>query len=103
MKPSDFTNFPCSSVLRKCEAEQVAVNIMLILARTGDIFRDLSLEEYIKERNKDKDKYSNGEEKYFRQVLPYCKSADTAILFSTAWQKTVQAQPQTEPDGNLTI
>ena len=83
-KPSDFTNDPMGSVLQKSEAETVARNIMVILKRTGDAFRDLSFEEYKEERIMDGN-YSGMEQNYFYQVLPYCKSADIAKLFSKSW------------------
>jgi len=39
-KPSDFTNEPMGSVLQKSEAETVARNIMVILKRTGDTYKE---------------------------------------------------------------
>lgn len=86
LKPSVFTAFPCSSVFRKCEAEQIAVNIMVILERTGDVFRPLSWKEYKKERMKDGE-FTEGEKPYFEQVKEYCGSAYEAINFSTVWGK----------------
>ncbi len=86
-KPSNFTSHPFSSVLRKSEAETIARNIMVILKRTGDKFRELTWDEYKTEREKD-GKFSNGEKSYFDQVIGYCKSAETAKLFSKAWNET---------------
>jgi len=43
--PKDFRIFPSSSVLQKCEAETVAANIMVILYRTGNTFREITWEE----------------------------------------------------------
>ncbi len=83
-KPSEFTYKPWNSVLQKSEAETVAANIMVILKRTGDVFRDLTYDEYKAERLKDGD-YSDKEQQYFEKVIPFCKSADTAVLFSKAW------------------
>ena len=57
---------------------------MVILKRTGDEFRPLEWEEYKQERLKDKN-FSEYEKKYFDKVIPYCKSADTAVLFSNSW------------------
>lgn len=71
-KPSDFCGQPYESVLQKSEAETVAANIMHILKRTGDTFRDLSEEEYIKERKKD-GHFTIQEMDFFRQVIKYCK------------------------------
>ncbi len=83
--PKDFTSFPCSSVLQKCEAETVACNIMVILSRTGNTFREIAWEEYKTERKKDKD-FTSTEAFYFDLVLPYCKSQETAELFSPEWR-----------------
>jgi len=85
--PKDFRIFPSSSVLQKCEAEQVACNVMVILYRTGNTFREITWEEYRTERKKDKD-FTSTEEFYFDQVLPYCRSQDTAELFSPEWKDT---------------
>ena len=86
MKPSDFTSYPWGSVTMNSEAETVATNIMTILSRTGDEFRKLTWEEYKQEREKDGN-FSTCERSYFEEVLPYCKSADTAKLFSKEWDK----------------
>lgn len=86
MKPSDFTSYPWGSVAGKSEAEVVARNIMVILSRTGNEFRNLDWEEYKEEREKDGN-FSPSEKPYFEEVLPYCKSADTAKLFSEKWNK----------------
>lgn len=73
-----------NSVLQKSEAETVARNIMVILARTGDYFRNLTWQEYKKERKKDGN-FSENERSYFDQVIKYCQSEDDAILFSPVW------------------
>lgn len=85
-KPSNFTSYPWNSTLAKCEAETIAQNIMKILKRTGDVFRELSYEEYEAERKKD-GHYSLMERGYFEQVIPYCCSADNAARFSPEWRK----------------
>ena len=84
-KPSDFTNHPFSSVLQKTEAEVIARNIMTILKRTGDTFRPLTWDEYKSEREKD-GHFTESEKSYFVQVIDFCKSGDTAILFSESWK-----------------
>lgn len=84
-KPSDFTKFPCGSVLQKCETEQIAVNIMVILERTGNTFRELSWNEYRVEREKD-GRFTEGEKPYFKDVIGYCASPLTAALFSKVWK-----------------
>lgn len=84
LKPSNFTKHPWSSVLGNSESENIACNIMVILKRTGNEFRPLEWEEYKAERLKD-GHFSEIEKKYFDDVIPYCKSADTAVLFSKSW------------------
>lgn len=87
MKPSDFTQFPWDSALQKCEAETVAQNIMIILKRTENKFRELSYEEYKIERLKDGG-FSEIEELYFNETIPYCKSTKMAKKFSKEWNKS---------------
>jgi hypothetical protein len=85
MKPSFFSSkYPWCSVFNRAEYEIVAKNIMTILKRTGDEFRELTYEEYEKERLKD-GKYSKGEQQYFERVIDFCKSADKAKKFSEKW------------------
>lgn len=83
--PSDFTNYPWNSVLQKSEAETIACNVMKILKRTGNIWRELSNEEYKEERLKD-GRWSDSEFQYLEQVKPYTVSATTASKFSKEWQ-----------------
>ncbi len=83
-KPSDFCVRPWDSVLGNSESETIALNIMRILKRTGDTFRELSFEEYEKERKKDGG-YSSGEKSYFAKVIGYCRTESTARLFSNDW------------------
>ncbi len=85
MKPSDFTKFPSASVTQKWEIEQVAMNIMTILSRTGDKFRPIDFEEYKTERLIDGN-FTEREKLYFYQVIKFFKSSDTAILFSDNWE-----------------
>jgi hypothetical protein len=86
MTPSQFTSkYPYSSIFRSSEHETVAMNIMVILKRTGDTFRDLSWEEYKAERLKDKDFYEF-EKEYFEKVVTYCQSAEKAKTFSKSWE-----------------
>ena len=91
MKPSDFTEYPWSSVCRHCEDEVVAQNIMIILKRTGNEFRDLTWKEYKKERLKDGN-FTMEEKECFEKVIWYCKSEKKARLFSKYWNKTKSKQ-----------
>lgn len=84
--PSDFLEFPSSSVTGKYEKEMVACNIMVILTRQSNRFRDLIWKEYKYERLKDKN-FSNREHDWFDNVINYCKNEDTARLFSPVWDK----------------
>ncbi|MEN5308775.1 hypothetical protein ABE425_14760 [Chryseobacterium cucumeris] len=83
-KPSNFTNYPWSSIFHKTEHEVIAVNIMKILSRTGDEFRPIDWEEYKSERLKD-GHFSEKEKKYFQDVIPYCESESKAKTFSHHW------------------
>lgn len=86
MKPSNFTSFPLSSVLKSGSAEMVARNIMKILKRTGDTFRELSWLEYAEERRKDTG-FTEREKPYFDKVIGFCSSGDKALLFCKDWYK----------------
>lgn len=86
MQPSNFTTHPYDSILQKSEAETVARNIMVILARTGDIWRELSWKEYQDERKVD-GKYADTEYGYFEQVKWVGYSESNARKFSPAWEK----------------
>ncbi len=84
MKPSDFKTFPDNSTLRNYKSEEVALNIMIILARTGDIFRELTWWEYRAERQTD-GHFTESEREYFDKVIGYCHFQETAALFSPVW------------------
>lgn len=84
--PSNFTGHPFGSVLQNSESETIARNIMIILERTGNTFRELTWEEYKSERLKDKE-FSEREKIFFEKVIDYCKSADTAKCFCKDWYK----------------
>jgi hypothetical protein len=90
MKPSNFKKAsPIGSVLQKSEAETVISNIMTILSRTGDEWRKLTYDEYKHERLKDGN-YSDGEEKYFNQVIDYTTSPETAKLFAPDYRAVAE-------------
>lgn len=84
MKPSNFLKHPYDSVLQHTEDEVVARNIMVILNRTGNIFRDLSWDEYKQERLKDEN-FSHLEQTSFNKVIKYCQTATDAKKFSKVW------------------
>lgn len=84
MLPSNFKKHPYNSVMNKSEAETIARNIMVILSRTGDKFRQLSWDEYKTERLKDGD-FTEREKAYFDKVVSRCSSVETALHFSPTW------------------
>lgn len=79
---------PMDSIFRKRESEIVAKNIMVILSRTGNKWRELSWDEYKKERLKDGD-FSEEEKYFFDQVKKFCNSEENAYGVSSAWKNMV--------------
>ena len=88
-KPSNYTSKPWDSVIGKWEAEKIAQNIMVILSRTGNEWRQLSWQEYQEERKKDGG-FTQMEHSYFEQVVSYCASAEDANRFCSSWCKEWQ-------------
>lgn len=84
LKPSNFCSKPFNSVLKISECETVARNIMVILSRTGDVFRLLSWEEYKAEREKD-GSFTESEHQYFDSVVGFCVAAESAKAFCPTW------------------
>ena len=85
MKPGNFS-FRCwNSIFERMEPEVIAANIMTILKRTGNEWRQLSWEEYKEERLKDGN-FTEGERKYFDMVLSYTVSADKAKMVGADWR-----------------
>lgn len=96
IKPSYFADIiPMSCIFRKAEHEIIAQNIMTILSRTGNEFRDLSWEEYKQERLKDGN-FSEREKIFFDEVIEYCSSSDKAETFSKNWNLKHNAKKDTE-------
>lgn len=86
MNPSSFTDKPWGCVFYKSECETIARNIMVILERTGNKWRELSWDEYEEERRKDGN-FSIKENGFFHQVLPYTVSEEMARKFSPTWKE----------------
>lgn len=85
IKPSDFSKEgPWNSVFQQSEYETIASNVMTILNRTGDNWKELSWDEYETERLKDGN-FTSSEKHYFDKVIPYCVSWEKAITFSPSW------------------
>lgn len=87
LTPKDFaTRSPMASVLGKAEAETVARNIMVILARTGNEWRQLGWNEYERERNQDGNFDAVAEKHYFDRVIIYTESPIVARVFAPGWK-----------------
>lgn len=102
--PSNYCSHPLSSILQKTEPECVARNIMIILKRTGNVWRELSEQEYQLEREKDaatdnRGGYSSFELYWFRKVIEHCTSSDRADVFCKNWYRdtTDPVEKQTIP------
>jgi hypothetical protein len=65
--PNKYKHKPWGSILGRAEYEIIALNIMVILDRTGNTFRKLEWDEYKAERLRDGN-FSDGEKKYFDEV-----------------------------------
>lgn len=85
-QPSAFKTFPWSSVRQDANDEQIALNIMVILSRTGDQWRALTWDEYRAEREKDGN-FSAAEKPHFDAVVDFTVSPATAALFCLAWRQ----------------
>ena len=86
MTPSLFTEKPWGSTLQNHESEVVARNIMIILERTGNTFRELTWDEYKSERMKDND-FSEKEKSYFEKVAYLANGNKQHIInFSPSWK-----------------
>jgi len=93
MKPSDFLTHPYDSVFQNNESEVVARNIMVILSRTGNVFRSMTWGEYRAERVKGRH-FSEREKEFFDRVVLFCYTADTAACFSPTWRDAAQGESQ---------
>ena len=90
MKPAETKGFPYRSLFRSGNHEAIARNIVTILSRTGNEWRELTEVEYIRERIADAEHDQGGgfnpeELIYFRAVAPYLTSEEKAREFSPAW------------------
>ena len=88
--PKDFSTMPMNSISKNWESERVATNIMVVLGRTGNTWRELTWDEYLAERIKDGGSNTNsdkhGSEKdIFEKVAPYCTSPSMAKKFCRTW------------------
>ena len=86
-KPSNYCSSPMGSISQNCETEIIACNIMRILKKTGDTFRDLSFEEYESARFDDGAElcHIDNEKPYFEMVIVHCTSPLAANKFCRGW------------------
>lgn len=85
MTPRDIcTIHPFNSITQSHKAETVARNIMVILARTGNVFRLLTWEEYKAQRIVD-GHFTERECEFFEKVSRFCVTEETVRLFSNYW------------------
>jgi hypothetical protein len=85
--PSLFQEKPWGSTLQNCESEIIAMNIMVILKRTGDTFRELTWDEYKTERLQDKAVFSEKEKPYFEKVSYLSLGNRPMVInFSPVWK-----------------
>ena len=93
LKPSDFLNLPVGSKLRESHdilfaqmVEITALNIMTILARTGNDWRLLQWDEFRSELDKHGN-YPPGTRKFFNYAVAHTQSAEAAKQFCPVWAK----------------
>lgn len=98
MNPSGFRAQPMNSVKGSFEHETIARSIMVILARTGDMWRQLGWNEYEAERLKDKG-FSRREQSYFNDVVGFTESEQVARLFSPVWKTATEARADTDANA----
>lgn len=90
MKPSDLKGIcPMSSIHQHIENEQHMMWIISQLAKTGDVFRPMSGEEYKKLGGGDSIEY------YEKEYLPYIESEATIALYSPSYKKVREQLKQT--------
>lgn len=90
LKPIQFTGYPWGSIFQNHESEVIARNIMIILARTGNTFRELTYNEYKQERFIDEGMYPENEKPCFEKVsyLALGKEEDLK-KFCPDWSKKI--------------
>jgi len=103
MKPSDFIVTPSPSILHNLQSEIIAKNVMFILSKGKNIFRDLTWEEYKVECSKRGDIIMESAFPHFQNVIKYCKSPITVVLFSSVWMDVYQKELKKQKQKVLTI
>jgi len=85
--PSHYLQRPVGSVSQNGDTETIARNIMAILSREGNQFRELSFDEYKLSRIQDgaTEFAVSAEKPHFDIAAPYCISAQRANDFCEGW------------------
>ncbi len=84
--PKDFASkFPYDSIFRQNEPEIIANNIMVIMAHTDNVWRQVAWEEYREVRIRDGNFNEEMERTQFNRVAPYTTTARTALEFCPTW------------------
>lgn len=92
-KPSDFaTKFPYKSVTGKTEDGTLALNIMKAMVFMGNEWSPITWEDYVKAWKEKGFDSCEKEHACFDRVNKYCKSEDTARLFSPVWEEVNETQ-----------
>ncbi len=84
MNSANEMNVEFDSVAKNNEQEVVARNIMVILSRAGDEFREMTWQEYKDWRVKE-GRFTESEHSYFDRAVKFCRTAETAACFSQVW------------------
>ena len=89
-KPNHYAaNHPWGSCVKCNKSESVALNIMVVLAQTGNAFRELSWNEYRHFRLANEctlpTRQVDGEQRYFEAVIKYTTSNIMAFRFCKDW------------------
>lgn len=98
LRPTDFSwRFPADSISQKYEIEQCAVNLMILLADTGNAWRDVTEDEYlsfVKNYNGSNMFLSDNDwvHRFFDDAKIHCRSAESASKFSPDWSLTLPAK-----------
>ncbi len=84
--PLNYTRQPFDSSAKSLEYELAAQNIMLVLSRTGNVFRKLTLKEYKDNIKKVDNRIVGSSEAHYMQcAIHYCLSSIAADDFCHTW------------------
>ena len=95
LRPTDFSwRFPVDSISQKYEIEQCTINLMILLADTGNVWHDVTKEEYlsfVKNYNGNNMFLSDNDwvHRFFDDAKRHCCSAESASKFCPGWNLTL--------------